>query len=211
MKYGKYLDLKIFSRAASFVALQEAASEGPVIVVNHSKFRYDAVIVTSRTDVPCSLVALDEDWLMDAVNLCNDLLIARHDFKVHSFEYEDALRRAMKVLRERVVSKVVEKLEELGVSKGSRIWWCPTFFLSLLPFHAAGPYEDRDGNTRYLPDDYIASYTPTIKSLVIARTGLRDGSQKLLCVGDTRRNAVPSADSDVLTNVSLMSELLAKQ
>ncbi|KAL5531838.1 GSE1_3 [Sanghuangporus sanghuang] len=96
----------------------------------------------------------------------------------------------MKVLWDRVVSKVVLKLNELGIVEGSRIWWCLTSFLSLLPFHAAGPYDGADGSTKYLLDDYISSYTPTLMSLINARSGVHSRSQKLLVVGDT---TLPSA------------------
>ncbi|KAL5525309.1 GSE1_6 [Sanghuangporus sanghuang] len=91
----------------------------------------------------------------------------------------------MKVLWDRVVSKVVRKLEETGIAKGLHIWWCPTEFLALLPFHAAGPYEDAHGKERYLVDDYISSFTPTLQSLINARSGLGSGNQRLLFVGDT--------------------------
>ncbi|OCB90144.1 TPR-like protein [Sanghuangporus baumii] len=91
----------------------------------------------------------------------------------------------MKVLWDRVVSKVVRKLEETGIAKGLHIWWCPTEFLALLPFHAAGPYEDAHGKERYLIDDYISSFTPTLQSLINARSGLDNGNQRLLFVGDT--------------------------
>ncbi|KAL5531839.1 hypothetical protein ACEPAF_5402 [Sanghuangporus sanghuang] len=48
-----------FLRAPSFEVLQQAALEGPVIVINHSGFRCDALIVLSRKDVPCVCVPLD--------------------------------------------------------------------------------------------------------------------------------------------------------
>ena len=58
-------------------------------------------------------------------------------------------------------------------------------FLSALPFHAAGPYEDSSGAEKYFMDDYISSYTPTLTSLIAARSGLSTGEERLLFVGDT--------------------------
>ncbi|KAL5525246.1 GSE1_5 [Sanghuangporus sanghuang] len=77
------------------------------------------------------------------------------------------------------------KAERTWDQRGSRIWLCLTSVLSTLPFHAAGSYKDDDGNTKYLLDDYISSYTPTLKSLINARSGAHNGNQKLLVVGDS--------------------------
>lgn len=178
-----------FLRSPSFETLKEAASEGPVIVINHSSFRCDAIIVLSRTDNPCVCVPLDRNWYEDALGLCNELVVARKIFGEQSEEYDETLRRVMKVLWDSVVSKVVEKLRDLGIAEGSRIWWCPTSYLSSLPFHAAGPYKDPQGREKYLLDDYISSYTPTLMSLIVARLGPCSKEQRLLFIGDSRVSA----------------------
>ncbi|KAL0957308.1 hypothetical protein HGRIS_014898 [Hohenbuehelia grisea] len=51
-----------------------------------------------------------------------------------------------------IVARVVEALAAAKVAKGSRIWWCPTSFLTILPFHAAGR------GRKFLVDFYISSY-----------------------------------------------------
>ncbi|KAG8944371.1 hypothetical protein FRC03_002087, partial [Tulasnella sp. 419] len=61
-----------------------------------------------------------------------------------------------------VVHPVVSKLQELNVTHGSRIWWCTTSILSILPIHAAGPHRGKKPN---LCDIYISSYTPTLSTL----------------------------------------------
>ena len=55
----------------------------------------------------------------------------------------------------------------------------------MFPFHAAGPYQSENGDSRYFSDDYISSYTPTLTSLIASRTNVRAGTLKLLFVGDT--------------------------
>ena len=102
----------------------------------------------------------------------------------------------MKALWDRVASKVVEKLRDLGIADGSRIWWCPTSILSAFPFHAAGPYRSSNGDMRYLLDDYISSYTPTLASLIVARTNIHVENSKLLFVGDT---SLPSTMTEHFT------------
>ena len=55
----------------------------------------------------------------------------------------------------------------------------------MFPFHAAGPYQSENGDSKYLLDDYISSYTPTLTSLIASRTNVRAGTQNMLFVGDT--------------------------
>ncbi|KAL5498349.1 GSE1_1 [Sanghuangporus vaninii] len=182
-----------FLKASPFETLKKAAIEGPVVVINHCEHRCDAIIVLAHEETPCVCVPLDKDWYTEANELYDELVLSRKEFGVHSTKYDQALRLSMKVLWDRVVSKVVDKLRELGFVEGSRIWWCPTSVLSALPFHVAGPYVRTDGSTKYLLDDYISSYTPTLKSLITARSGIRVNEEKLLFVGDT---SLPSATKE---------------
>lgn len=199
-----------FMQAPLFEELQKVASEGPVIVVNHSQFRCDALIILHRVDEPCICVPLDERWFTDALDLSNDLLAARYGHGVHSLEYDKALRHAMKVLWDRVVSKVIEELRGVGIVEGSRIWWCPTLFLPTLPFHAAGPYEDAFGRSRYLMDDFISSYTPTLRSLITSRSAPSPRADKLLFVGDTSLRATKKELSVIMKHRRIRKCLLDK-
>ncbi|KAF8441058.1 CHAT domain-containing protein, partial [Boletus edulis BED1] len=69
----------------------------------------------------------------------------------------------------------------------SRIWWCPTADLSVLPLHAAGPY--RKGQ-RNLSNLFISSYTPTLTALIRARrhAPLNSNSQgkRLVTIGQAK-------------------------
>src|SRR3712207_5168070 len=59
------------------------------------------------------------------------------------------LLRILRFLWRDIVGPVADKLDMLGFKQGSRIWWCPTSYLGMLPLHAAGPY--REGKLN-LPD-----------------------------------------------------------
>ncbi|KAL5523393.1 hypothetical protein ACEPAF_1660 [Sanghuangporus sanghuang] len=195
-----------FLGVVPFEVLQEAASEGPIIVINHCEFRSDALIVLSRKESPCVCVPLDKGWYLEAFDLCNELLRVRRDRGVYSAKYDESLRRVMKVVWDRVVSNVVGKLKELGINEG-RIWWCLTSVLPALPFHAAGPYESPGGRMKYLMDDYISSYTPSLKSLINARTGAQCGSHRLLFVGDTKLPAA-SKERDIIRRYKNIDKFL---
>ncbi|KDR67646.1 hypothetical protein GALMADRAFT_130099 [Galerina marginata CBS 339.88] len=151
-----------FLQAVPFSTLQTAASAGPVILVNISKYRSDAIILGSEN--PPVLVTLPDVHPGDLKKLIEQLDFAR-DFSLHSYsskEFVPILRELWNI----IVSPVVSRLTDLGVQEKSRIWWCPTSELCALPLHAAGPYRPSERN---LPDIYISSYIPTLSALIRAR------------------------------------------
>ncbi|EKM60603.1 uncharacterized protein PHACADRAFT_133212 [Phanerochaete carnosa HHB-10118-sp] len=160
-----------FLRPPSYDRLKAASAEGPVIIVNSSRFRSDALILGPGDTLSC--VKLVDVFFKRAVDLANDLLGARESLSTAPKKYDRVLRRTLEELADLVVGPVVERLKELGVKKGSRIWWCPTFAVSILPLHAAGPIampELRSSKGKvYLPDLYIPSYTPTLTALIESR------------------------------------------
>ncbi|EJD00495.1 uncharacterized protein FOMMEDRAFT_159198 [Fomitiporia mediterranea MF3/22] len=125
----------------------------------------DALIILPSDDPPIVCVPLKDSFREKATRLYKDLVL--------------------QALWDLVVSKIVKQLKELGFGEGTRIWWCTTSILSALPFHAAGPFEGPDGCKKYLVDEYVSSYTPTLTALIEARTVSRKGKTKLLIIGDT--------------------------
>ncbi|EJC99388.1 uncharacterized protein FOMMEDRAFT_161001 [Fomitiporia mediterranea MF3/22] len=196
-----------FLAATSFHVLQCAASEGPVIVVNHSKHRSDVLIILSREDRPVVCIPLDREFYEEGIELCAKLVGTRSQYGPNSAEYDGMLRCTLKTLWDRVVSKVVDKLDELGISEGSRIWWCPTSWLSALPFHAAGPFKDTDGTMKYLLDKYISSYTPTLEALINSRSCGNGEEPTTLVIVDT---SLPSAKDEIrkIKNCGMQTKLL---
>ncbi|KAG2062837.1 hypothetical protein BDR04DRAFT_1204004 [Suillus decipiens] len=65
-----------------------------------------------------------------------------------------------------IIHPVVRALRESNVPHGLRIWWCSTAKFTLLPLHAAGPYEKKKHELSHI---YISSYTPTLMTLIRAR------------------------------------------
>ncbi|KAH9474328.1 hypothetical protein JR316_0012786 [Psilocybe cubensis] len=162
-----------FLQAPQFKQLQAAAVEGPVIIVNISSYRCDAIIILHHS--PPVLVPLPQarsETLLD------------HATKLQSS------REIVGVLRDiwrTIGHPVVERLSDIGIAQKSRIWWCPTSALCALPLHAAGPYRRGERN---LPDIYISSYTPTLSALIRARSKISksQGVLKLLVVGQSGKD-----------------------
>jgi hypothetical protein len=85
-----------------------------------------------------------------------------------------------------IVFPVCNRLSQLEVPQGSRIWWCPTSKLCALPLHAAGLYEEPFIQNSNLPDIYISSYTSTLSALITARSNTvidQSSVPKLLVIG----------------------------
>ncbi|KAH9485970.1 hypothetical protein JR316_0000031 [Psilocybe cubensis] len=144
-----------FLQTPPYATLQTVASEGPVILVNISVHRCDAVIlVRGGTPVLVPLPHVDRMYLIDQAG------------KLRS-PTENV--RMLRELWDTIVSPVIDRLGDLGVPHKSRIWWCPTSELCTLPIHAAGSYRRGAKN---LPDIYISSYTSTLFSLIKARINI---------------------------------------
>ena len=152
--------LSRFLHPPLFTDLQSAASAGPVIVVNASKYSCDAVVIFDDRDpvhIPLSVTKQG----------VRELSSRLFTLTVHAKKM-DMTREIGVFLRDLwrdVVSCVVDFLLT-ACPRGSRIWWCPTAEFSLLPLHAAGPYRNSEKN---LSDHYISSYTPTLSALIRAR------------------------------------------
>ncbi|KAI9567953.1 CHAT domain-containing protein [Boletus coccyginus] len=152
--------LSRFLLPSLFRDLQHAASGGPVIVVNASKYNCDALIVLFDRDpvhIPLHITRKD----------VRDMSTELHILTVRAKRVDMTRELAgfLRKLWDQIVSPIVDFLQTIHPSR-SRIWWCPTAEFSVLPLHAAGPF--RNGQ-RNLPDIYISSYTPTLTALIRAR------------------------------------------
>ncbi|MBG0854162.1 CHAT domain-containing protein [Streptomyces spinoverrucosus] len=159
--------LEDFLRLPSLERLQSAAAHGPVVVVNTSTVRCDALVVT-RTDVHTvplpDLRLAEDDGLMDRTEALLDALSAIGRSPADTWRAQRILTRTLAWLWDTVAAPVQAALPK----DTRRLWWCPTGLLTLLPLHAAGHYTGRKGPS--LPDHYICSYTTTLRALAAAQT-----------------------------------------
>jgi hypothetical protein len=156
-----------FLMAPSFDTLISAASHGPVIIINHSEWRSDILILLYES--PPSLITTSEGFYKDANRLRDDLLDARKKRGLDSMEYDRTLATILEDLYNLVGRPVIDRLHELNIPEQSRVWWCPTSAFCSLPLHAMGPIPSNDGEKRYFSDLYIPSYTPTLSALIDSR------------------------------------------
>ena len=157
--------LSRFLLSSLFPDLQRAASGGPIIIVNASKYSCDALIVFfDRDPVHIPLVITQEG----VRGLSTELHTLTERAKRADVTKELAF--FLRKLWDQIVSPIVDCLQATHPSR-SHIWWCPTAEFSVLPLHAAGPYRKGQQN---LPHLYISSYTSTLTALI--RASRRDPS-----------------------------------
>ncbi|KAG1722691.1 CHAT domain-containing protein [Suillus paluster] len=141
-----------------FSDLQDAARDGPIIVLLASKSSCNAIIVPRQEPPVIVGLAINVENLERLVNALQQT-VKKEEGK------QGKLIDALRQLWVEVVHPVVENLGRVA-KPGSRIWWCPTSFFNFLPLHAAGEY--RSGG-KSLSQFYISSYTPSLTALIKAR------------------------------------------
>ena len=156
-----------FLKTPSFDTLRSAASSGPVIIINHSTWRCDILILLHN--MPPSLISTPHDFFGRSRALKDKLLDSRRKLGLDSHHYEETLAFVLEQLYELVGKPIIERLRQLQVPEQSRIWWYPTSVFCSLPLHAMGPIPSDDGETRYFLDLYICSYTPSLSALIQSR------------------------------------------
>lgn len=153
-----------FEKPLTFHTLRAAASWGPVITINHCKYRSDILILLH--DSAPSVIPTAYDFYDRATKLKITLLETRKKYSSRSPQYDKVLRSTLEELYAMVGQPVVERLRELMIPEQSRIWWCPTSVFCHLPLHAMGPIPSSEWGKRYFSDIYVCSYTPTLSALL---------------------------------------------
>ncbi|KAG8868002.1 hypothetical protein FRB98_003867, partial [Tulasnella sp. 332] len=170
-----------FLKPTPFDALRHAADEGPVIIINISRIRSDAIILPKGTEL--EIVKLPGITPTEVAKMYLRLRRALDESEPR--QRASGVEEVLCLLWDSIVQPVVERLDNMSVPRGSRIWWCPTSWLSSLPLHAAGIYRPKQPK---LPNMYISSYTTTLSSLIRARNRSKGytGEPSILAVGVTQ-------------------------
>jgi CHAT domain-containing protein len=197
-----------FLASPSFDKIRSSASSGPVIIINHSKWRSDILVLLH--DMPPSLIPTPSDFYLRASTLKDKLLDSRRKFGLNSSDYEENLASVLKELYEVVGKPVIDRLRQLQVPEQSRIWWCPTSVLCSLPLHAMGPIPSDDGELRYFLDLYICSYTPTLSALIQSRyrdSGFRSSDKPSIQLVAQPDPSIPTVNEEIQVVQALDTEV----
>ncbi|MFL4909199.1 CHAT domain-containing protein [Streptomyces sp. MMS24-I2-30] len=150
--------------------LLRSGAHGPVVVLNNSAYRTDALLLTRDgldvlplPDVTPDAVA---EW-MPVLSEAPDQIHHPEATLADRLEGEERFRAGLAWLWDAIAAPVLDALGIGAPAPGrplGRIWWCPTFTLSALPLHAAGHFGTAGGPA--VLDRVISSYTPTVTALL---------------------------------------------
>lgn len=195
-----------FLRPVSFAGLRDAASGGPVAIVNVSRHGSHALIVTPPGDRPIAqavmVVDLPEARVSTVVDQANVLLTALFNAEDPDASAAtarsarnaifDVLEWSWRAIAEPVLSALGWTSTPAGEPEGwPRLWWCPTGPAAVLPLHAAGRYPRAGARSPgaagaladSVPGRAVCSYAQTLTSLIRARSRPSPGNVRQLAVG----------------------------
>jgi tetratricopeptide (TPR) repeat protein len=201
-----------FLRPVRLADLLTDAAQGPVVVVNTSDLRCDALIATS-SGVRCvplpSLSTADirrhTTRYLSAFASLDQEDDAEDVGQSSSADPEHVLSEVLEWLWDAVAEPVLAALGIHGAPAAGqswpRIWWCPTGLLSLLPLHAAGYHASPSGDGAppcTVLDRAISSYTPTLGALAgVSPADAEDGAMLFVGVpGSPGSPGLPGASYD---------------
>jgi tetratricopeptide (TPR) repeat protein len=201
---------------ADELALQAAA--GPLIVINASPQRSDAIIVRASGTTAVSLPAL-RDGLADRISQFRSAIraVREADTAGERLTGQNAIFGVLEWLWDSATEPILSELgwdDELSGDPGRRLWWAPGGLLGTLPLHAAGYHrETAQGPRRTIMDRAVSSYTPTIRALRYARERMaaapEGGPLKSLIIAMAETPGVPSL-AGAWAEAQLIREVLSR-
>ncbi|MCT9003519.1 CHAT domain-containing protein [Streptomyces rhizosphaerihabitans] len=203
----------------AFDELAPAAAEGPVVIVNISTIRCDAILVLpgGKTDV-VKLPGVDVPGIDTVANTYLHALAAAAEPGATFLVREDArhtVHDTLEWLWDHIARPVLDRLAWPTESTDPpRLWWCPTASLTVLPLHAAGRYPraaDDPTEPVGLPYAAVSSYTTTLSALVDARQRAAAVDPTLLAVALTDTERGHAVLPGVAEELRALDEILGRR
>jgi hypothetical protein len=152
-----------FLRPPEFASLQQAAAQGPVVITNVSRYRCDALTITTSGVTVTTLTGLSGEDVARRAGAFVDAL--QH---LSSQPAEETITATLAWLWDTIAAPLLHdlRLDAVGQDEPGRqrprMWWCPTGPLTFMPLHAAGRH-DTPGQA--VIDLFTSSYAPTLRLL----------------------------------------------
>ena len=172
--------------------LRPAAVGGPVVLINVSELRSDAIVLTEAglevVPLPDASPGAVGEQVVTFMSALGPAAEPRGIVFAPEIAAEAAgLTEVLAWLWDSVTGPV---LEHLGLTtrpaddaRWPRVWWCPAGPLAMLPMHAAGRHETSDDDQpQTVIDLVISSSTPTMHALLHRRRPPPDPSRARLMV-----------------------------
>jgi hypothetical protein len=167
---------RAFALPPSAEQLEAQAEEGPVVVLNVSAYRSDAILLTGSGIASLQLPGLDAATVNEQVIAFHAALdaIAATGSTRDGFNAQRTLLQVLAWLWDNAAGPVLSALgyreQPAAGEPWPRLWWVTGGPLSLLPIHASGHHASQpDSSYRTVMDRVVSSYTPTVGALTHAR------------------------------------------
>ncbi|MFF2996577.1 CHAT domain-containing protein [Streptomyces sp. NPDC057950] len=171
-----------FLERLPFSALSGATAAGPLVIINVSRFRCDALVVTPGRVALIPLPGLTADEAQHRTERYLAALDRLNRPGVSAGPSQQTVMATLEWLWDTVAAPVLDS-PEMAAWRDRRVWWCPTGPLALLPVHAAGYHDPEDGREHdAVMARVVSSYMPTLRSLIRARrpSAAADAERRLL-------------------------------
>jgi hypothetical protein len=136
-------------------ALIRQAAHGPVVVINISKYRSDAILLRPQGITSIALPDLGLDSVVDRIRTFHQALNVAHNPGVGPDQRSGAQNTLSEVLGWLWDAAAKPILDELGCHRTPasgaawpRMWWASDGILGFLPIHAAGYHNEPPGAAR---------------------------------------------------------------
>ncbi|WP_460961008.1 CHAT domain-containing protein [Parasphingorhabdus pacifica] len=163
-----------YLQVSAFRKLAPAGADGPVVLVNLSRYRTDALLVFGGRVLP---TALPSNGVPAAAEQAANLLssVERQDFQV----FEAVLHWLWHNVARPVLDRMGYTRTPKDGDRWPRVWWSTSGPLAFLPVHAAAADSGHG-----VMDRVVSSYTPTLGTLLRAKQQpLPDDGRALLAAG----------------------------
>ncbi|MGW4756154.1 CHAT domain-containing protein [Streptomyces chartreusis] len=161
-----------FAMPPSVESMLAQACEGPVVALNVSSYRCDALILTLSGVLGVPLHTLTSEQVSARANAYHRALSAAGDRELTASARASAQRQLGDLLAwlwDTIAEPVLDALGYDGPPEQGRpwprVWWIPGGPLSLLPVHAAGHHARPAAQSRSVLERVVSSYTPTVRAL----------------------------------------------
>jgi tetratricopeptide (TPR) repeat protein len=204
-----------FLRSPRIDELRRTADRGPVVVVNISQWRCDALIVDEGVTQVIELRTSHKEASQRAYEYLEAL--ESYESEVVTMTTTQILQKSISSTLEWLWVAVAEPvlarlaLDTASIADGAwpRLWWCPTGPLTILPINAAGLPTGGEGKN--VLDRVVSSYTPTLRALIRARNADRPTAVQLPGGGRMLVVALRNTPGQVeLPNVDRERDLLVR-
>ncbi|MGW5442717.1 CHAT domain-containing protein [Streptomyces asiaticus] len=165
--------------------LLASTGQGAVVVLNVSRYRSDALLLTRDGLIHRELPQLTDQAVQERTDAFQHALRTARSCESGEEEREAARGTVSSILEWLWDAAAGPVLETLGYGPADadwpRVWWVPGGLLSLLPLHAAGYHDDPADapDRRNVLDRVVSSYTPTVRALGYARDRARQQASLL--------------------------------